>query len=99
MDSIGCVVGARSLGITISFPVALLLLTGLGLGSALPSTPGYVGIYQFVAVSVLPPFGVDRDQALAYILMAQAMGYFVITVCGLPGIFQFRRRKTRSAIQ
>ena len=49
-------------------PVAFLLIAGLGLGSALPSTPGYVGIYQFVAVTVLTPFGFSRTDAIAYIL-------------------------------
>ena len=49
-DAAGTMAGAHALGLEIRFPVALLLLTALGLGSALPSTPGYVGIYQFVAV-------------------------------------------------
>jgi len=47
-------------GVHISFRIALLVLTALGLSSALPSTPGYVGIFQFVAVTVLAPFGIDR---------------------------------------
>jgi hypothetical protein len=42
-----------------------------GLGSALPSTPGYVGIYQFAAVSALTPFGFSRADAIAYVLVAQ----------------------------
>jgi uncharacterized protein (TIRG00374 family) len=86
-DAFGAMVGARGLGLTIPFPVALLLLTGLGLGSALPSTPGYVGVYQFVAVSVLVPFGISRDGALAYILVAQVLGYAVVTAFGLPGLY------------
>ena len=42
-------------------------LAALGLASAAPSTPGYVGIYQFVAVSVLAPFGFVREQALVFV--------------------------------
>jgi uncharacterized membrane protein YbhN (UPF0104 family) len=60
------------------------------LGSALPSTPGYVGIYQFVGMSVLGPFGFSRDAALAYILILQALGYVVILAFGLPGIYKFK---------
>ena len=86
-DSCAAIVTARGLGIGISFGVALLLLTGLGLGSALPSTPGYVGVYQFVAVSILTPFGVSRDAALAYILVMQVSGYVVVTLYGLPGLY------------
>lgn len=88
-DAIGVIVGAHALGISVSFPVALLLLTGLGLGSALPSTPGYVGIYQMVAVTVLVPFGVSHDGAMAYILVAQALGYVVIVAFGLPGLYRY----------
>jgi uncharacterized protein (TIRG00374 family) len=89
-DAFGVMVGARALGLTISFRVALLLLTGLGLGSALPSTPGYVGIYQWVAVTVLTPFGIGRDEALAYILVAQALGSLVMLAFGLPGLYRLQ---------
>jgi len=81
---------ARALGLSVSFTVAFLLLTGMGLGSALPSTPGYVGIYQFVAVTVLAPFGIGRDDALAYVLVLQAVGYVLVVACGIPGLHRLR---------
>ena len=90
LDCISVMVGAHGLGLELPFRVALLLLAGLGLGSALPSTPGYVGIYQFVAVSVLTPFGISRDAALAYILISQALSYVVILAFGLPGLYKFK---------
>lgn len=90
-DAASVIAGTHALGIAISFRVALLLLTGLGLGSALPSTPGYVGIYQFVAVTVLMPFGVSRDAALAYILVLQVSSYLLVLAFGLPGFYRLRR--------
>jgi hypothetical protein len=95
IDAIGVITGGLALGLTIPFRVALLLLTGLGLGSALPSTPGYVGIYQFVAVTVLTPFGIGRDEALAYILVAQAMASVVILASGLPGLYRLQGTKAK----
>lgn len=92
-DSFGAITAAHALGIGLSFRVALLLLAGLGLSSALPSTPGYVGIYQFVAVTVLAPFGVSRDGALAYILVLQALGYAVVLFFGLPALYKLQRKK------
>ena len=89
-DSIATVIGAQALGLKITVPVAFLLITGLGLGSALPSTPGYVGIYQFVAVSVLTPFGLSKTDAIAYILMAQALQYILITFWGLIAFTKYR---------
>jgi uncharacterized membrane protein YbhN (UPF0104 family) len=65
----------------------MLLLTGLGLSSALPSTPGYVGIYQFVAVTVLVPLGIAKAPALAFILLVQASGYVVTLLLGLPSMY------------
>ena len=96
MDAVGVITGGRALGLTIPFRVALLLLTGLGLGSALPSTPGYVGIYQFVAVTILTPFGVDRDEALAYILVAQVMASVVVLATGLPGLYRLQGKKAKA---
>jgi len=90
MDAVGAVIIGRAVGVPLSLPVAFLLITGLGLGSALPSTPGYVGIYQFVAVSVLTPFGVGKTDAIAYILLLQANSYLVVTFWGLLGLWRQR---------
>jgi len=90
LDCCGVVMVARALDLGIGLSVAALLICGMGLGSALPSTPGYVGIYQFVAVSVLTPFGISKDGALALILILQAVGYAVITLFGLPGLYRFK---------
>lgn len=92
LDATGSVIVAHALGLGLSFPVALLLLAGLGLGSALPSTPGYIGIYQFVAVTVLTPFGFSRSDALAYILVAQFFNYLVVGSLGAVAATQARGR-------
>ena len=96
-DATSLMIGARALGFHLSYPAAILLLTAMGLGSALPSTPGYVGIYQFAAVTVLAAFGIGRDQALAYSLVTQALGYVVVAILGVPGMYEaVARGKIRS---
>jgi uncharacterized membrane protein YbhN (UPF0104 family) len=95
LDAAGAVIGASALGLRFPLAVAFLLIAGLGVGSALPSTPGYVGIYQFVAVSVLTPFGFSRTDAIAYILVAQALFFVVIGFWGSIGLW--RQRHPRSA--
>jgi uncharacterized membrane protein YbhN (UPF0104 family) len=45
-----------------------------------------VGIYQFVAISVLTPFGFARTDVVAYILLFQAMTYGVLLVWGTIGL-------------
>ncbi len=93
LDALTTIVGARALSLNISFASALLLIAGLGLGSALPSTPGYVGVWQFVAVNVLTPFGVSRTDAIAYILFYQALLYVVIGFWGILALVRRRRRE------
>jgi hypothetical protein len=67
-----------------------ILLAALGIASALPSTPGFVGIYQFVAVTVLVPFGLSEAQAIAFILGYQGVSYIVVTLWGLIGLWKLR---------
>jgi len=91
LDAANAVICAGALGFHMPFAVAFLLISGLGLASALPSTPGYVGIYQFAAVSILTPFGFRRSDAIAYILLLQAMIYAVILFWGLIGLAKGRK--------
>ena len=93
LDSVGSVIAASALGLHMPFSGALLLLASLGLSSALPSTPGYVGIFQFVAVTVLVPFGFTRTDAIAYILVSQALGYVVIGFWGAIGLIRYRHAR------
>jgi uncharacterized protein (TIRG00374 family) len=92
-DGFGMMVASRALDLNLSFSMAILLITGLGLSSALPSTPGYVGIYQFVAVTILVPMGIAKSAALAFILVVQAYGYVVTLLLGLPCLWILRSRK------
>ncbi len=92
VDGICAVIGVRIISQTLTLAQALVLLSSLGLSSALPSTPGYFGIYQFVAVTILMPFGFSRPEALAYILINQMLGLLLFGFWGLLGLWQINRR-------
>jgi len=80
---------ATALGLDLVTPqIALLLVVALALSSVAPSTPGYVGVYQFVAVSVLAPFAVAKTEALALVLLFQAVIYAAVTPWGLIGLWR-----------
>ena len=85
--------GAQSVDISLTMSMAFLLVTGLGLGSALPSTPGYVGIYQFVAVEVLTPFGFSRATVIAFMLLVQVLQYVTTAFWGLLALWRRSRLK------
>jgi hypothetical protein len=98
-DATGTIIGMRALGLSISLPLAFLLITGLGLGSALPATPGYVGIYQFVAVGVLTPFGFAKADVIAYSFLAQALQYALTAFWGLLAFSRQRGLNLKSIRQ
>jgi uncharacterized protein (TIRG00374 family) len=91
LDAVGSVFMAYILNIPLLLQQAFVLLAALGLSSAIPSTPGYVGVYQFVAVTVLGPFGISNADALAFILINQIFGYVIIGFWGLLGLWQFNK--------
>ena len=91
MDGLGNMIGVRIISQTLTMSQSFILLAALGLSSAIPSTPGYIGVYQFVAVNILVPFGFSRPDALAYILISQVVGYLIISFWGLIGLWQVNR--------
>ena len=90
-DGFICVLTGRALWLPISFKMALLLLAGIGLGSAVPSGPGYIGVYQFVGVTVLTPFGIHRADAVAFVLVGEVIQCLVFGLWGMLGIVQYRK--------
>jgi uncharacterized protein (TIRG00374 family) len=99
MDALTTMVVARALSLALTLPQGFLLLVALGLASAAPSTPGYVGLYQYVAVTLLPPFGFSRSEALAYIIVMQAVTYLVVTVWGLLGLWRLGAGAARTGVE
>jgi len=59
------------------------LLVVVNLGIMLPAAPGYVGTFQFFAVSALGVWGVPREPALAVAIVAHLVQYAVVTAIGL----------------
>lgn len=82
IDAVGIIIMANALHLQFTFTESFLLLASLGLSSAIPSTPGYIGVYQFVAVMVLQPFGIPNTIAVAFIVFLQAMNILIVTFWG-----------------
>ena len=81
---------ANAFNFTISLPIAFIILSALGLSSAVPSTPGYLGVYQIVTVAVMTPFGFRPSDALVFILSWQALSYVLISLWGGLGLWQLK---------
>lgn len=89
MDATGAIFLAYILKIDLLLSQAFVLLAALGLSSAIPSTPGSLGVYQYVAVTTLAPFGIPKADALAYILVSQILGYVIIVFLGILSAMKF----------
>jgi uncharacterized protein (TIRG00374 family) len=86
LDSYTGVLVAQSIGLDLPLQTSMVVLAALGLSSAIPSTPANVGVFQFVAVNVMKPFGITNSAALAWILLYQAVNFICQTVFGLIGM-------------
>jgi uncharacterized protein (TIRG00374 family) len=72
----------RSLEIELSFSEALFVTAVLNLGSAVPSSPGYVGTYEWLGVASLGLLDVDHEPALAFTILVHAAWYVPTTLFG-----------------
>lgn len=92
---------ARSLGIELSLTEAIFVTAVLNLGSAVPSSPGYVGTYEWLGVASLGLLDVDHEPALAFTILVHAAWYVPTTLFGAValgsrGARQLVRRRARA---
>jgi uncharacterized membrane protein YbhN (UPF0104 family) len=74
---------ARSLDVELPL-VGVLFTTGvLGLGSAVPSAPGFIGTYHWIAASSLELFDAAPADALAFAVLLHAMWFLPTTLAGI----------------
>ncbi len=73
---------ARSIGIKLDAIDCVFVTAVLNLGVAIPSSPGFVGTYQWLAVAALGVLDIGREQALAFSLLLHASWYVPTTIVG-----------------
>jgi glycosyltransferase 2 family protein len=73
----------RSVGVELSILEAVFVTAALNLGVAIPSSPGFVGTYQWLGVSALALFGVAQEAGLAFAIAMQAVWYVPTTLVGV----------------
>lgn len=82
LSSVASALVARSVGIDLSPLEAVFVTSALALGVAIPSSPGYVGTYQWLGVAALGLLDVPVEQALAFSILMQASWYVPTTLAG-----------------
>jgi uncharacterized protein (TIRG00374 family) len=69
-------------GMTLPFWAALLLLVVLQVGTQIPSSPGGVGIFQYLIILTLSFFNMDKNLALGYSLLLYLVASIPIILIG-----------------
>jgi uncharacterized protein (TIRG00374 family) len=75
-----------SIGLALPFEAPLMLWVFLAAGSALPSAPGYVGVYQVAAILALSFYDVPSSSAVAVALALQLVTVMVATLMSARGL-------------
>jgi uncharacterized membrane protein YbhN (UPF0104 family) len=73
---------ARSLGIELAWNDAVFVTAVINLGVAIPSSPGFVGTYQWLAVSALGLLGAGHVPAFAFSVLMHALWFVPTTLAG-----------------
>ena len=92
VDAVTTVMVGAALGVRIPLLAAFVILAALGASSAVPLTPGQVGVYQWVASSVAVSYGVSREPALLLAVALQALNYLLLVFWGVLGVFRLGGR-------
>jgi hypothetical protein len=74
--------GFRAVGITAPFSAALFLQGVLAFAVALPSSPGFFGVFEWAATVGLAVYGVSHTLAVSWALGYHILSFIPITVIG-----------------
>ena len=80
--AVAAMLAARSVGVELTVLEAVFVTAALNLGVAIPSSPGFVGTYQWLGVAALGVFGFGAEAGLAFAIVMQAVWYVPTTLVG-----------------
>ena len=70
------------------FVAGLAVASISALGMTIPSSPGYIGVFEFLTRETMVLFGLGPGPALSYALVAHAITYVSLTLLGLASLLQ-----------
>jgi uncharacterized protein (TIRG00374 family) len=82
VNGVAFYLGFLALGIDAPFAAALFVQGLIGLSVALPSSPGFFGVFEVAAVAGLTLYGVSEAEAISWALGFHILSFIPITVIG-----------------
>ena len=79
--------GALAVGLQPELSALVFLIVLTSTGQAVPSSPGYVGVYHAAAVLALEQFGVDPATALGMAVLTHALSYGSLVIVGVIALW------------
>jgi uncharacterized protein (TIRG00374 family) len=71
------------LDININIPSAMLVMAITAISVTIPSSPGYVGTWEFFVILGLGVFHIDKSRALSFALIYHLVSLLMVTLIGL----------------
>lgn len=78
----------RAFALPVPFSGALLLQGVLAFGIAIPTAPGYVGVFELVIRAVLQLYGVAPDRGVSYAIAYHVTTFLPITLLGIWSLWR-----------
>ncbi len=88
VHALGLWIGFRAVGMDAPFSAALFVQGVLGFAVALPSSPGFVGVFEKGAQVGLAVYGVSESLALSWALGYHVLSFIPITAFGVFYLFR-----------
>lgn len=82
MHALGLYLGFLAVGMQVPFTAALFLQGVLGIGVAVPSSPGFFGVFETFAIVGLGVYGVPKELAVSWAIGYHILSFIPITTLG-----------------
>jgi uncharacterized protein (TIRG00374 family) len=76
----------QAIGIELTTAQAALLASGVALASAVPAGPGNLGTFDLAGVVIASSFGLERERAVALVVLAHAAALVVTSIGGATSL-------------
>lgn len=86
-DILSCWFLIQSFGWALPFMASVMVLVYIAAAASLPSSPGYVGVYQIATLFALRSYGIDDSASVAYGTIMQALTLVLFIGSGMSTYF------------
>jgi uncharacterized protein (TIRG00374 family) len=83
LNGVAFLLAFKAVGITAPFGAALLLQGLIAIGVAVPSVPGFFGVFEWVGQQGLGAYGVNRSLATSWAIGFHVLTFIPITIIGI----------------